>query len=56
VTSGDVIPIGKFARDLTRQHHLEASDAPEEFFKLCLDMGLSLDVAERVMRSVRRAR
>lgn len=56
VTSSDVIPIGKFARDLTRQHRLETSDVPEEFFKLCLDMGLSLDVAESVMRSVRQVR
>jgi hypothetical protein len=56
VTSSDVVPIGKFARDLTRQHRLDISDAPEEFFKLCLDMGLSLSVAERVMRSVRQIR
>jgi hypothetical protein len=56
VTSSDVVPIGKFARDLTRQHHLDVSDAPEEFFKLCLDMGLSVSIAESVMRSVRQIR
>lgn len=56
VTSSDVVPIGKFARDLTREHHLDVSDAPEEFFKLCLDMALSLSTAESVMRSVRQVR
>jgi hypothetical protein len=56
VTSSDVVPIGKFARELTRRHRLDVSDASEEFFKLCLDMGLSLSVAESVMRSVRQVR
>lgn len=56
VTSSDVVPIAKFARDLTRQHRLDTSDAPEEFFKLCLDIGLSLGTAESVMRSVRQVR
>ncbi|MHC2866404.1 hypothetical protein ACVIYH_007482 [Bradyrhizobium diazoefficiens] len=50
VSSSDVIPIGKDARDLTRQYRLDKTDAPEEFFKLCLDMGLSLTTAESVMR------
>jgi hypothetical protein len=56
VSSSDIVPIGKFARDLTRQYRLEKSDAPEEFFKLCLDMGLSLMTAESVMRSVKQIR
>lgn len=56
VTSGDVVPIGKTARELTRRHRLDRSDAPEEFFKLSLDLGLSLSVAESVMRSVKQAR
>jgi hypothetical protein len=47
---------GKAARDLTRQHRLDHSEAPDEFFKLCLDMGLSLDTAESVMRSVKQVR
>lgn len=53
VTSSDIIPIGKFARDLTRQYRLDTSETPDEFFKLCLDMGLSLDVAESVMCDVK---
>lgn len=56
VTSSDIVPIGKFARDFTRQHRLDVSDAPDEFFKLCLDMGLSLSTAESVMRSVKQIR
>lgn len=56
VSSSDIGPIGKFARDLTRQYRLDKSDAPEEFFKLCLDMGLSLTTAESVMRSVKQIR
>lgn len=42
VTSSDIVPIGKFARDLTRQYRVDKTDATEEFFKLCLDIGLSL--------------
>jgi hypothetical protein len=56
VSSSDIVPIGKFARDLTRQHHLDTADAPDEFFKLCLDMGLGLSTAESVMRSVKQIR
>ncbi|KPG02091.1 hypothetical protein IP86_00955 [Rhodopseudomonas sp. AAP120] len=56
VTSSDIVPIGKCARDLTRQNRLDVSEAPDEFFKLCLDMGLSLGIAESVMRSVKQIR
>lgn len=56
VSSSDVVPIGKFARQLVRQYRLDKADAPEEFFKLCLDMGLSLMMAESVMRSVKQLR
>jgi hypothetical protein len=56
VTSGDIVPIGKCARDLVRQHHLDVADAAQEFFKLCLDMGLGLSIADSVMRSVRQIR
>jgi hypothetical protein len=55
-SSCDIVPVGKFARDLTRQYSLDKSDAPEEFFKLCLDMGLSLTAAESVMQSVKQIR
>ncbi len=56
VSSSDIVPIGKCARDLTRQYRLPVSDAPDEFFKLCLDMGLGLRTAESVMRSVKQIR
>lgn len=56
VSLSDAIGLGKFARKLVRQHGLDASTAPDEFFKLCLDMGLNLGVALSIMRSVRQAR
>lgn len=56
VTSSDIVPIGHCAHDLTRQYRLPISDAPEEFFKLCLDMGLGLPTAESVMRAVKQVR
>lgn len=56
VTSSDIVPLGRFARDLARQHHLNPSEASKEFFKLCLDMGLGIGTAESVMRSVNQLR
>lgn len=56
VTSSDIVPIGKCARDLARQHRLDRAHAPEEFFKLCLDMGLGLSTAVSVMRAVKQLR
>lgn len=56
VTSSDIVPIGTFARNLTRNHGLNKRDAPEEFFKLCLDVGLPLSTAESVRRSVMQVR
>ena len=56
VSSSDIVPIGKLARQLTRQYYLDKVEASEEFFKLCLDMGLSLTIAESVMRSVKQVR
>lgn len=53
VTSSDVVPICKHARELTRRFGLDRSEAPEEFFKLCLDMGLGLNRALAVRQSVR---
>jgi len=56
VSLSDAIPLGKHARKLVRQYGLEPHHASEEFFKLCLDMGLSLSVALSIMRSVKQAR
>ena len=55
-TSSDIVPLGKSARDLARQHHLNRAHASEEFFKLCLDMGLGLSTAASVMSSVKQLR
>ncbi|MCY4499029.1 MAG: hypothetical protein OXC14_17310 [Rhodospirillaceae bacterium] len=56
VTSGDIMPLGKLARDLTRQHPLPRDGAALEFFKLCLDIGLDPNVARSVRDSVMKIR
>lgn len=56
VSSSDVPAIGKLARELTRQHALDKSTAEDEFFKLGLDLGLGLDVAESIRHAVRQVR
>ena len=43
VSSSDISPFRKFARELTRQYRLDKADAPEDFFKLCFDMGARLN-------------
>lgn len=55
-TSSDDLSIGKRARYLAQHHGLDMAIAAEEFFKLCLDLGLGLDPAVRVKRTVQRAR
>ena len=56
VSSSDIVSIGKLARDLTRRHGLDKSSAADEFFKLCLDMGLGLSTAHSVLHVVRQIR
>lgn len=41
VTSGDVSPLSKLARDLARQFRLEPLHASGEFYKLALDCGIT---------------
>ena len=48
ITSGDIEPMRRCARRLTRTYGLERTRAAEEFFKLCLDMGLDVHVARSV--------
>jgi hypothetical protein len=55
VTSSDVVPTARHARQLMREYHLPY-EAPEEFFKLALDMGLSLNVASAIEGSAKQAR
>jgi hypothetical protein len=49
VTSGDVIPLAKAARQLARDVGLDRKDAAEEFFKLALE----LDLGESTGMSIR---
>lgn len=56
VTSGDIVPMGKHARGLAREYRLDRRDAAEEFFKLCLDMGLGVHTAASVRRAVMQLR
>lgn len=55
VTSGDVTPLGRFARSLTRSAGLERRDAADEFFKLALELRLSLMVAHAIRKQVLQA-
>jgi len=56
VTSGDILPLGKLARDLTRQYSLYRDSAALEFYKLCLDIGLDQGTARSVRDSVMKIR
>ncbi|NJS13619.1 MAG: hypothetical protein HC788_02145 [Sphingopyxis sp.] len=52
VTSGDIVPLGQKARQLARSHSLERTAAAEEFYKLCLDLGLSPNQSASIRTSV----
>jgi hypothetical protein len=56
VTSGDIIPLAKHARQLTRSHGLNARDASDEFYKLALEHGLDSGYAEIIRKQVRAIR
>lgn len=56
VTSSDIVPLGAFARRLTRTNTLNSGHAAEEFFKLALDCGLELHEARSIRDSVNAAR
>lgn len=53
VTSGDVDPLCKLAKQLVRANHLNPHEAFEEFYRLALDCDLSPDYADFVRRAVR---
>lgn len=55
VTSSDVLPLGKLARDLARKHRLKSSDA-DEFYKLALDCGLNTNYARHIRDDVKKLR
>ena len=60
VTSSDITPICKSARAVARiairEHKLKRHHVTEEFFKLCLDMGLDVSDARVVRGDVARIR
>lgn len=56
VTSSDVIPLGRVARQLARANRLKAHEACEEFYKLALDCGLWHSHAEHIRDAVRKMR
>lgn len=56
VSSSDVIPLGKFARQLVREYKLAAHEACEEFHKLALDCGVWYGHAEHIRNAVKRMR
>lgn len=56
VTSGDITSMCKCARRLVREFRLDKGRVPEEFFKLCLEIGLDLSYAESVRQAVKQVR
>ena len=52
ITSGDIAPLGSTARQLARTHRLVPKAAADEFFKLCLDLGLAPSDAASIRSSV----
>jgi hypothetical protein len=55
VNLSEAIPLGKFARSLVRDHGLNETDA-DEFFKLCLDLGLNINTAKSILDAVNQLR
>jgi hypothetical protein len=56
ITSSDVVPLGKTARQLAKAARLPAFDASEEFYKLALDCGIWHSYAAHIHDDVRRMR
>lgn len=56
ITSGDVIPLAKFARRETRERGMPPHEACEEYFKLALDCGMWVSYALTVRDSVKTIR
>jgi hypothetical protein len=56
ITSSDIVPLGAFARQLTRERTLDPGKAAEEFFKLALENDLGLSAAQSIRDAVKRSR
>jgi hypothetical protein len=55
VTSGDVVPLGRFARNLARSKGLDRREAADGLFKLALEYDLSLGTALSIRKQVMQA-
>jgi hypothetical protein len=55
VTSGDIVPLGDYAKQLTRSRGLDKGKA-DEFYKLALDCGLDEGEARSIRDAVKKAR
>lgn len=53
VTSGDLLPLGRHAKQLAKHHGLDKKIAREEFFKLALECGLEPFEADSIRDSCR---
>lgn len=56
VSFGDALELGKFARGLVRKYRLAQTEVADEFLKLSLDLGLSVDEAVRIRGIVQETR
>lgn len=56
VTSGDILPLGQYAKQLTRENALDPQDAAEEFFKLAIESDLDESDARCIYDRVRKGR
>jgi hypothetical protein len=56
ITSSDIVPLGAFARQLTRSRALDPGKTAEEFFKLALENDLGLSAAQSIRDAVKRSR
>jgi hypothetical protein len=54
ITSSDIVPLGEFARSVTRMHQLDFKTAADEFYKLALECGLDTSDARSVRNAVRK--
>lgn len=56
ISSGDLAPLGAIARKLARAHNLDGGFIADEFYKLCLDLGMSSTSASSIRASVQQLR
>lgn len=55
ITSGDVLPLAKWAKQATTRYGLEPDKAAEEFFKLSIECGINSSYAATISHKVKTA-